>query len=346
MQRTLTGVKCVIWDLDETLWQGTLLEGGPTLVSDATRACIEMLDQRGIVQSIASRNDAATALAHLDRMSLTEYFLYPQIGWGAKSEAIGRLADVLGLAPESFLFVDDAQYERDEVRSVHPDVRCVGPDELDAVLATPGILPEEVTEDARNRRQLYRAEQARRVDEEGFCGPRVEFLRSLSMELEIRRATVTDLARAAELTNRTHQLNTTGKSYSIGELGDLATSGDHDVLIASLEDRYGSYGRIGLALVRHDREAHVLGLFLVSCRVMSRNVGTAFLTYIIQGAEAARLPLYAELVPTDRNRLMRMTYRLQGFQRRAEHNGVQLYSYSGPPQPRYPEYIEVQTPHE
>jgi FkbH-like protein len=142
--------------------------------------------------------------------------------------------------------------------------------------------------------------------------------------LTIAPATDADLDRAEELTVRTNQLNTTGRTYSREQLAALSHSPDHELLMAALEDRYGSYGKIGLALIERGADAWTLKLLLMSCRVMSRGVGSVFLNHIRGLAAAADAPLVCELIPTDRNRMMLITLRLGGFREAGERDGARL----------------------
>jgi FkbH-like protein len=112
---------------------------------------------------------------------------------------------------------------------------------------------------------------------------------------------------------RTNQLNTTGRPYSYEELDALRVSPGHSLLIAGLEDRFGTYGKIGLSLVDRDDGVWTIRLLLMSCRVMSRGVGTTLLNEIQRGARDAGVRLQAEFVENDRNRMMYMTYRFAGF---------------------------------
>jgi HAD superfamily phosphatase (TIGR01681 family) len=318
-------VKCVVWDLDDTLWTGVLLEGDDTNVSNGTRRTIEMLDDYGVIQSIVSRNDEQEALERLEELGLRECFVYPRIGWGVKSSAVHDVGRKLNIALENLVFVDDAAYERAEVRFVYPEVRCVAPTELSDLLQRPGVLPNVVTE-------------------EEFDGPKVAFLRGLRMRLAIAYAGEDDLTRASELTVRTHQLNTTGRTYSEQQLRELVHSLSHDVLVCSLDDRYGSYGRIGLAVIEKREAVWTIKLLLMSCRVMSRNVGTTFLAFVLRAAHKANVAVEAEFAPTDRNRIMRITYRLQGFAPVRSCEGFDVLSYERAEPPGYPDYVEVLGP--
>jgi len=337
----VTPVKCVVWDLDETLWRGVLSEGDDVVLASGARDAVLALDERGILQSIASRNDPAPAQERLTALGLREYFLFPQIGWSEKTASLEALARSLDLPLDAFLFVDDDPFEREAVRFAHPEVRCVTAEALSTLLDRPDLQPAHLTEDGRRRRQMYQREALRRQEEEAFVGPRIDFLRTLGMTLTIAPATDGDLERAAELTVRTHQLNTTGRTYSPAELAVFARSPEHRLLIGQLADRHGDHGRIGLALVALGREVWTIKLLLMSCRVLSRNLGSTLITALLRAARDAGVRLEAELVPTDRNRRMMITYRFAGFRRVRVEGTVTVLEHDLQAIPEYPDYVAV-----
>ena len=306
-------VKCVVWDLDNTLWDGVLLEDPEVRLRPDVPRVIEALDERGILHSVASRNDAGTARARLRELGLDEYFLHPQITWGSKSESLKAIAAALNIGVDALAFVDDQPFERDEVAFALPEVRCFDATQLPLLPDLPEFQVRDVTADARNRRLLYRADERRKQAEERHSGTADEFLASLDMTFTISPAREEDLRRLEELTVRTHQLNSTGYTYSYDELDALRTSPDHLLLITELTDRYGGYGKIGLALVERTPAAWTVKLLLMSCRVMSRGVGSVLLNHLVHEARGAGVRLFAEFLPTDRNRAMYVTYKFSGF---------------------------------
>ncbi|WP_437786890.1 HAD-IIIC family phosphatase [Sorangium sp. So ce1097] len=313
-------VKCVVWDLDNTLWDGVLLEDPGVTLRRPVVEVIEALDERGILHSIASRNDPDAALAKLAELGIAECFLYPQINWGTKSASIQAIARSLNIGLDAIAFVDDQPFEMDEVRFSIQDILCIDAAHVDRILDMPEMNPRFVTEDSRMRRKMYLADIQRKAVEDAHQDTPEAFLASLDMRFTIARAKEEDLRRAEELTLRTNQLNTTGDTYSYDELERFRCSPEHELLIASLDDRYGTYGKIGLALVERGAEIWTIKLLLMSCRVMSRGVGTVLLSHILHRAKAAGVRLRAEFVSTPRNRMMYVTYKFAGF-REVEKNG-------------------------
>jgi FkbH-like protein len=188
---------------------------------------------------------------------------------------------------------------------------------------------------------MYRDTFARREVERAFPGTREEFLASLGMTLTIGPAEEADLRRAEELTERTHQFNSTGHGYSYDELDRLRTSPDHILLTASLEDVYGSYGTIGLALVERRSGVWTLSLLLVSCRVLSKGVASLLLRQVQEMARCAGVTLRAEVVPNPRNVLMGVTYKFAGFREVERRDGLVLYEDMMADLPAVPGYVDV-----
>lgn len=312
-QQKKKSIKCVVWDLDNTIWEGVLLEGDAVTLRPPVVEVIKILDSRGILNSIASRNDHAVAMECLTQLGINEYFLYPQINWSSKSSSIQAIAKALNIGIDAFAFVDDQPFELEEVAFFSEDILCIDAKDSSKIPDMPEMQPRFVTEDSRKRRMMYISDAEREEAEKAFVGPQEEFLATLNMVFSISPGREDDLQRAEELTIRTHQLNTSGYTYSYEELNAFRQSDTHKLLVASLDDKYGTYGKIGLALVECHTDIWIIKLFLMSCRVMSRGVGTIMLNYIMRLAKEANVCLHAEFVSNNRNRMMLVTYTFSGF---------------------------------
>lgn len=334
-------LKCLIWDLDNTLWDGILSEGDGVRLKHGVLEVLKTLDERGILHSIASKNDFDQAWAKIQELDLDQYFLYPQISWDAKSAGVGRIAQDLNLGLASLGFIDDQPFERAEVRFVHPEVTSYDAAELADILSYPEMIPRFITEDSARRRTMYRAELSRKTARQESGQPEKEFLDSLDMVFTIAPAREQDLRRCEELTLRTSQLNTTGVTYGYDELLEASRSPDHMLLVASLEDRFGGYGKIGLVLVELGEATWTIQLMLMSCRVISRGVGGILLTHVIRLAHEAGVRLAALFARNDRNRLMQITYQFAGF-REMRRGTPAIYEYQGPPHPPMPDGVKME----
>jgi methoxymalonate biosynthesis protein len=306
-------VKCLVWDLDNTLWQGTLLEDPDVQLSREIRDVIVQLDSRGVLQSIASKNDYELAWRRLEELSVAEYFVHPQIGWGRKSDSVSAIAAELKFALDTIAFIDDLPSERAEVNFRAPEVRCYPAEQAVSLAELPEFSPGVVTVDARRRRQMYQASSFRDLERESFTGPDEEFLRSLGLVMTIKRAGAEDLSRVEELTLRTSQMNATGVHYPDEVLRGLLSDRDHEVLTVTLTDRFGPHGAVGVLLLEYHRTLWHLKLLATSCRVVSFGAGAVILNWLIDRAARTGVHLAADFRPTDRNRMMDIAYRFAGF---------------------------------
>ncbi|MEY7972997.1 HAD-IIIC family phosphatase [Saccharomonospora xinjiangensis] len=306
-------VKCLVWDLDNTLWQGTLLEDREVRLADAVREVVTTLDSRGILQSVSSKNDQDLALARLDELGIAEYFVLPRIGWGRKSDAVREIAEKLKFKQSTMAFIDDQPAERAEVLYHLPDVRCYTAEQVLSLPALPEFSPATVTTDSRRRRQMYQAGFRREAEQAAFTGPDEDFLRSLHLEMEIGRASREDVSRVEELTLRTSQMNATGVHYSDETLRGLLDDPEHEVLVTSLRDRFGPHGAVGVLLLRTHPGVWHLKLLATSCRVVSFGAGAVLLNWLTDQAARAGVHLVADFRRTDRNRMMEVAYRFAGY---------------------------------
>lgn len=274
-------VKCVIWDLDNTLWDGILVEDGPEKLrlKPGIVEIIKELDERGILHSIASKNNPEEALQVLKRFQLDEYFLFPQISWQPKSAAVKAIAGELNIGMNTLLFVDDSDFELREVGSACPDVRVIRADQYRGLPDLEACrVP--VTAEALGRRKMYQVEAARQTVATGFGQDYMAFLRHCEITLNIRPLTEANLDRVHELTQRTNQMNFSGNRYTRELLHGILSTDYLDTYVLDCEDRFGSYGVIGFSIV--DRREPRMTDLMFSCRVQSKRVEHAFLAFLIR----------------------------------------------------------------
>jgi len=334
-------IKCVVWDLDNTLWDGVLLEDDQVSLRTDVVDIIKTLDSRGILNSIASKNEHAAAAKKLEQFGLSAYFLYPQINWNSKAASISEIAKSINVGLDTLAFVDDQAFEREEVGFSLPQVLCIDANNVSTLLDMPEMKPRFITEDSTRRRQMYFSDIARNQAEKEFIGPSEEFLATLEMVFTISSAREEDLRRAEELTVRTHQLNTTGYTYSYEELNEFRQSDTHKLLIAELDDKYGTYGKIGLTLLECHADVWMIKLLLMSCRVMSRGVGTIMINHIMNLAKSAGVRLRAEFVANDRNRMMYITYKFGGFREVEKVDDIVVFENDLSHIQPFPRYVKV-----
>ncbi len=341
MSKNNEKIKCIVWDLDNTLWKGVLLEDENVSLYENAVEVVKKLDKRGILQSVASKNDFDRAMAKIDQFGLKDYFLYPQINWNPKSSSIENIAKSINIGMDTLAFVDDQAFEREEVSFSHPEVLCIGAHDIENMPDMPEMTPRFITGDSAMRREMYLNDIRRNKVEDNFEGPKEEFLSSLEMALHIAPARKDDLQRAEELTVRIHQLNTTGCTYSYDELNSFIKSRDYNLIVASLDDKYGTYGKIGLALIETGEDVWNIKLLLMSCRVMARGVGSVIINYIRNEAKKCGVKLRAEFINTNVNRMMYMTYKFAGFNEIKEIGDSVVFENDLTQIPLFPGYMKV-----
>lgn len=310
-------VKCVAWDLDNTLWVGTLAESDADdlALADGIEGVVRELDRRGILQTIVSRNDAEPALAVLERMGLRELFVEPQISWGPKSDALRAAAAALNIGIDTFLFVDDSAFERAEVERALPTVRTVDAADVPSLLDR-GDLTAVSTSEGRDRRRRYQEESRRKAALADAGSDYEAFILSCEIRGEVfEPITDDDAERCVELIQRSNQLNLSGRRLTREDF-DRARADGLQWFALRAEDRFGPYGIIGILSVDEVGAdgAVVIRDLCISCRAANRMLERAWVSWL-----AARHPdatrLVADLVPTERNGVLQDALIAAGFRR-------------------------------
>jgi FkbH-like protein len=274
-------VKCVVWDLDNTLWDGILTEDGSENVhlKPGIPKIIYELDRRGILHSIASKNNRDEALDVLRKFRLDEYFLCPQISWQPKSEGIKEISRLLNIGIDTLMFVDDSQFELEEVKSVCPEIQLLKAAEYNTLVEMREChVP--VTQESKDRRRMYQIETKRQDAAEGFGQDYAAFLKHSDIRVIIRPLTEDNIERVHELTQRTNQMNFSGNRYNREVLKNILHTSFLDTYILECLDRFGSYGVVGFCIV-DNREPRMTDL-MFSCRIQSKRVEHAFLSHLLR----------------------------------------------------------------
>ncbi len=315
-------VKCVIWDLDNTIWEGILVEDGAAklMLKPGIREVLHALDSRGILLSVASKNNQDEALALLREMQIDELFLAPQISWQRKSQSIREIASQLNIGLDSLLLVDDSAFERQEVATALPEVRVV-----DAIEYM--NLPERedcrvpITEESRNRRKVYRVEAERQDCASSFAGDYAAFLRDCEIRIKITELDDKNLERVHELTQRTNQMNFSGNRYDRDVLKKVRETPWLDAWVLEVEDRFGSYGIVGFCIV--DSREPIITDLMFSCRIQSKRVEHAILGWLLRTyIDATGRDMWASYRRTPRNAPSGRVFEDMGMQDVATLDGV------------------------
>lgn len=275
-------VKCIVWDLDNTLWDGVLIEGGVEglTLKPGIADILKTLDERGILHSVASKNDHDAAMAALKHFGLADYFLCPQISWDPKGRAVRRIADILNIGADTLLFIDDQPFEREEVAVSVPEAQIADAAEY-ADLPDREGCEGSTTADAARRREMYREQIARRETEATYAeDDYIQFLADCAIEVDISTIGAKNIERVHELAQRTNQLNFSGNRYKREDLDAIAADPAKDTYVLKCRDKFGDYGTVGFGIVETE-EARLIDLAF-SCRVQNKRVEHAFLAFLLR----------------------------------------------------------------
>ncbi|MGG5887083.1 HAD-IIIC family phosphatase [Falsiroseomonas sp. HC035] len=314
--------KCLVLDLDNTLWGGVVGEEGPQGVlvgpGDATSEAfaafqqrIRTLKQRGILLALCSKNnpaDVEEVFALRPEMPLRrEDFSAVAIGWNAKHEGLRAIAQELNIGVDSLVFIDDNPAEVTLVRELLPEVEAVLlPEDPSRFVATLDalhsfekvvVLPDDI-----GKAEQY-VQAAARTRLSATAASFEDYLAGLETRVSLRGARAADLARIAQLCTKTNQFNVSGKRHALGELEAMLASEAHEVICVSVADRFGDLGLVGVAVLREAEAALHVDTLLMSCRALGRGVETALMNAIKTRllARPDAVQLIAPFVPTAKN---------------------------------------------
>lgn len=257
-------IKLVVWDLDDTFWNGTLSEGGGYAVTENIDSLRTLVD-RGIMNAISSKNDYNKAKRRLVELGVWDMFVFPCINWNPKGPQIADIIRRCRLRPENVLFVDDNVRNLEEAISHVPGLQTATPEILPRLLSLPSAAGHPDPRHARlsSFKLLERKDEARKL-----FSSNDEFLRNSKINVSICEDCRCHADRILELIKRTNQLNFTKKRIGKDELENLLCDSEVRNFVITVSDVYGDYGIVGFAAVRNFSCEH----FLFSCRILGLGV--------------------------------------------------------------------------
>jgi FkbH-like protein len=324
--------KLLALDLDNTLWGGIIGDDGPDAIvigRETPRAeaqtyfqeYVKRLKERGVVLAVASKNEdtiARDGFAHPDSVLKTEDFSSFKANWEPKHENIQNIAHELSLGLDSFVFADDNPAERSFVAAQLPSVAV--PEIGDDPAVYPRILDRNQYFEtlSLSAEDLSRSAQyvgnAKRDELQARFSNYSEFLSSLDMSAEASPFSPTYLERIAQLTGKTNQFNLTTKRYSLSEIESIARSPSYVTRYIRLRDRFGDNGVISAAIGRLESTTLHLDLWLMSCRVLKRDVELLMLDQLAAAAQnAGARVLRGYFFRTPKNKMVSKLYEGLGF---------------------------------
>lgn len=328
--------KCIVLDLDNTLWGGVLGEEGPAGIqvgeSDpisesfaAFQRALKDIKARGILLAICSKNnqeDVDELFETRSEMPLSAAdFSATRVNWENKHENIMSIAEELNIGTDSLAFVDDNPSECELVRQLLPEVLTIQlPDDpaeyADLLFAMPDFDSITITEEDRQKTAQYAANAARN-EEKRSTKDLTSYLESLGTKLTIRSAVSSDLTRIHQLFTKTNQFNLTTIRYGTDRIQGMLESDEWVLKVSSVSDNFGDLGIVGLYLVHlHEGRAEI-DSFVLSCRALGRGIETAVCNELKQSVfdNSSFEMLTARFLPTAKNRPAADFLDKQGFER-------------------------------
>ncbi len=351
--------KVLALDLDNTLWGGIVGDDGvenlelgeetPTAQCyDEFQKYVKEQKQLGIVLTINSKNDKENAIAglnHPDSRLSPDDFTLIKANWNPKNLNIKETAAALDLGVDSFVFVDDNPAEREIVKM---DVPGVAVPEIGEVQDYIRVLDKSaffevtsLTEEDMKRGDMY-AQNAMRSEMQSEFADYGEYLKNLQMKGEIRSFIPTYINRIAQLTNKSNQFNVTTKRYTVEEIEKCASSDDYITLYGRLADRFGDNGVVSVVIGRKDGTSLHIDVWLMSCRVLKRDMEYAMLdTLVAKANEQGITKIIGYYYPTKKNGMVKELFNDFGFAKVSDNDGDTVWELKTNDYKNKNTYIEV-----
>lgn len=316
-------IKCVAWDLDNTVWNGILIESNPEELNlrDNVLNTICELDKRGIIQIIVSKNDREAVLPVLERLGIKDYFVYVFANWNSKSNNLFYAARNININIDTFALIDDSSFERNEVSATLPCVRVYDENNIDTLLSLPEF-DTPITEESAHRRLSYIQEVSRKQIQSEFMGNNTEFIRKCNLEItlsDIKNQSQFD--RSLELITRTNQLNLSAHRYSKEEFQELLKDGISHNYILYAKDNFGDYGQVAFIHLTEKEDAVTITEFAMSCRVAAKYVENALFAFL---RSKYNKPIIMLGIKTDRNGVLLASLLKAGFADKSDEKQINL----------------------
>lgn len=338
--------KCLVLDLDNTLWGGVIAEEGLAGIKlgqgpdgeafVAFQDYILKLKRKGVILTVCSKNNYADAIQPFEthaemRLRLQDIALFIA-NWESKPDNIRRIADTLQIGLDSLVFVDDNPVEREIVRKFLPEVDVLPlPDDPAYYTRTLSqylsLETAALTAEDSERADQYRA-RAQIKELEAAAGSIEDFYHGLRMQAIVTPFDDAHLPRIAQLIGKTNQFNVTTRRHGLPQLTAFIRSTDYVHLALRLQDRYTDHGLVSVMIARCEGELLDIDTWLMSCRVIGRTVEATMLEHLCrQAAQLGCTVLQGTYIPTQKNAMAAEVYAKHGFEPFNQTTGHQIWRY-------------------
>lgn len=286
MDTLVTGeaVRLVIWDLDDTLWRGTLDDLGTLEHIQAHYEIVRKLTRRGIINSVCSKNDFDTAKSTLIEQGIWDELIFPSINWTSKGPRLLEIIKAIQLRPESVLFIDDNETNLAEAQALVRGIQIARPSEINSLLDDPRLKSSNNIGEIRLAH--YKVLKRRHEGLLAANGDIEAFLRASDIKVELDYNIEDNIDRAIELINRTNQLNFTKVRLSTNlvsareELRRTVFQNDVKAALIKVRDLHGDHGYCGLYVLEKSGNSPRLKHFCFSCRVIGMGIEQSIYAFL------------------------------------------------------------------
>jgi len=285
-------IKCVIVDLDNTMWKGVIRDVGVENLEiriDKERFhwnVLSILYARGIMIGVISKNDPYLEedIRNFIKPHLTGIeFVCFELSWKDKCEVLSEVRQRLNIGLDSIAFIDDNPFEREQMKAILPDVRVYDENIFEQLLYLPEFQPEFVTRESKDRTQFYIQEHQRQQVRGSMA--RGDFLEQCQFKIGVETMRPFEADRVTELIQRTNQLNASIKRYTKDQIISFSRDPNGDIFVVHVADKFGDYGLVGVCIGFRRNNVYEIDTLLFSCRIMSRGVEDYTLTTVLDYAK-------------------------------------------------------------
>lgn len=303
-------VKCMVFDLDNTIWNGTLDANDDVTLNDWVINYLDKAFKKGVVLAVASKNNYEQAYKKLVELGIEKYFYKLYISWDDKNKSIKDLAKTLNISEEHILFVDDSDIELAESIYYIPNLQILNVRNIFLLNDYINDITI-ITEETKNRNKIYKILEKRKKKENQMS--KEEFLKYCNIKIDISLANEDDFYRIEELLSRTNQMNLNNKILTVDELKRINNKNEYSIFTVRMTDIFANYGIVGTSIIREDKTTIEIQYLAISCKVEGRNIGKSVIEFIKKIARDRKKDIEAKYIYNLKNEKLQALFVLNGF---------------------------------
>ena len=326
--------KALIFDCDNTLWNGILGEDGfknidmsskssKGIVFNEVQKIAISLNRQGVILGLCSKNnleDVDEVLkSHPDMIIKDKHLIVKKINWNNKASNLKEISDELNIGLDSIVFIDDSSFEVNLIKTTHPEVKVIQVPEK--IHEYPSLLRNNVnliynlsfTNEDLNKTKMYEDENKRKKVKTSFNNIE-DYISSLQLNIIITKNDNSNNARLAQLTQKTNQFNLTTKRYSEADIQNFLNDSNFTIYSVSVNDKYGDYGITALIIIDYSNKHVEIDTFLMSCRIIGRKIEYVLMDFLIDDLKNQKIDcLKAQYIETKKNSQVKPFYKNCSF---------------------------------